>query len=118
MGLSCEVACEVLLTGDKPLTFCLEGHGETTDFSQLLSMLGINLSSEQLIFEPGLDQSDALEVLDIMGRTEPIDDRWTQEIGQYKEYANNKPDFFSSFNNDIALNRKILLICFSNSSLE
>ncbi|WP_027405595.1 flagellin lysine-N-methylase [Anaerovibrio sp. RM50] len=97
VGLSCEVACEVLLTGDKPLTFCLEGHGETMDFSQLLSMLGINLSSEQLIFEPGLDQSDALEVLDIMGRTEPIDDRWTQEIGQYKEYANNNPDFLADY---------------------
>ncbi|ORU01209.1 FliB family protein [Anaerovibrio sp. JC8] len=99
VGLSCEVSCELLLSDDKPLEFYLEGHKETMDFSGLLSMLGIDFTPEQLVFQPGLEQRDALEVLDIMGRTEPIDDSWELDIKRYVEYAQSNPDFLAAYCN-------------------
>ncbi len=96
VGLSCEVSCNLLL-GDAPLSFYVEGISELLNFSDLLDLLNINIPSQQQDFYPGLSIDDAMEVLDIMDSTEPIDDRWKMDIACFREYAQNTPDFLEKY---------------------
>lgn len=95
-GLCCEVTCEQLLNNE-PLLFQVEGEKETYSFPRLLSFLGIKLPAAKLAFLPGTEQADALEILEIMSETEPLDEKWEQELVQYREYALSRPDFLAEY---------------------
>ena len=96
VGLSCEVSCGLLLQAGS-LEFSIEGQSSNLSFSELLKLLGINMKKEQQTFHPGLSQNDALEVLEIMGNTEPIDDKWREDIAAYLQYARENPKFLENY---------------------
>ena len=79
------------------LEFSIEGHSDNLSFSELLKLLGINMKKEQQTFHPGLSKDDALEVLEIMGNTEPIDDKWREDIAAYMQYAQENPEFLENY---------------------
>ena len=96
VGLSCEVSCSLLLdTGS--LEFAIEGKDGKLGFSELLGLLGIDMEPAQQTFRPGLSQQDALEVLEIMGATEPIDDKWRDDIAAYQQYVQKNPKFLEDY---------------------
>ena len=96
VGLSCEVSCGLLLRAGS-LEFSIEGQSDNLSFSELLKLLGINMKKEQQTFHPGLSKDDALEVLEIMGNTEPIDDKWREDIAAYMQYAQENPEFLENY---------------------
>ena len=71
LGLSCEAACDLLLNNDAPLCVISEA-GECMTVPALLS-----LSGDALRFDGALPSAAYLRR---MGETEPIDERWPEEL--------------------------------------
>ncbi|MCF0152723.1 flagellin lysine-N-methylase [Megasphaera sp.] len=81
VGLCCEAACELLLSETGPLTFCDSESGRTLGgLSQLLEWLDYPLPDRELIYQPAMAQKDYERLLDVLSRTEPIDDAWTAQL--------------------------------------
>ena len=73
LGLSCEAACDLLLCSDAPLCVISEA-GERTVVPALLG-----LSGDALRFDGVLPSAAYLRR---MGETEPIDERWPEELSK------------------------------------
>jgi lysine-N-methylase len=73
LGLSCEAACDLLLNSDAPLCVISEA-GERMTVPALLG-----LSGDALRFDGALP---SVAYLRRMGETEPIDDRWPEELSK------------------------------------
>ena len=73
LGLSCEAACDLLLGSDAPLRIVSEA-GESITVPALLG-----LSGDALRFDGALPSQDYLRR---MAGTEPIDDRWPEELSK------------------------------------
>ena len=71
LGLSCEAACDLLLNNDAPLCVISEA-GESIPVPALLG-----LSGDALRFDGALPSAAYLRR---MGETEPIDERWPEEL--------------------------------------
>jgi lysine-N-methylase len=81
VGLCCEAACELLLSETGPLTFCDSESGRTLGgLPQLLEWLDYPLPDRELIYQPAMAQKDYERLLDVLSRTEPIDDAWTAQL--------------------------------------
>lgn len=83
LGLSCEKTCELLLA-QKTLGFLVDE--KSVDFTELLTLLGIPAAPQMLRFTPDLPQSRCTEILDVMARTEPIDERWIKELEEIRTH--------------------------------
>ena len=77
LGLSCEAACNLLLRQETPLRFLCDETGERLSLSALLERLGREVAEDSLRFD-GRPCSQGY--LDRLARTEPIDDRWPEEL--------------------------------------
>ena len=73
LGLSCEAVCDLLLGSDAPLRIVSEA-GESITVPALLG-----LSGDALRFDGALPSQDYLRR---MAGTEPIDDRWPEELSK------------------------------------
>lgn len=85
MGLSCERTCELLLAKSDMLLFHEGGRRDFWNLQQLLSRMGLELSTEDLVYMPGMTTEDATFVLDCMEKTEPIDGQWAKELQALQE---------------------------------
>ena len=75
LGLSCEVACALLLAERGPLRFLAEESGDACTLPQLLG-----LPAQALHFCPQPEAPRYQAVLDAFAATEPIDDAWTAQL--------------------------------------
>ena len=82
VGLSCEKSCELLLADLSTLTFHEENSDRAIDLSTLLGNMGMELPAEELVYLSGMTKDDAEFVLDCLGKTVPIDDAWTRQLGE------------------------------------
>lgn len=80
VGLSCEKSVELLLSDNAPLTFYAENDGRQFSFAEALQLTGIDIKDSNLNFTPDTSLSFNLAVIDVLSRTEPIDERWTASL--------------------------------------
>lgn len=80
LGLSCEHTCELLFRDNSPLMFTMEDSDLLLPFDSLLDMLKIPYDEVQLHFVPALTEARISYMLNQFGNTEPIDEKWTQEL--------------------------------------
>ncbi|MDO4203880.1 MAG: flagellin lysine-N-methylase [Selenomonadaceae bacterium] len=102
VGLSCEKSVELLLADTSPLTFCAEDDGHKFSFAEVFQLTGIDIKDSDLYFTPDTSLSFNLAVIDVLSRTEPIDEQWTASLadlraqlpsseGLLKKYAEEYP---------------------------
>ncbi len=84
VGLSCEKSVELLLADNAPLIFCDESDGRRFSFAEVLQLTGINIKDSDLKFIPDLSLSFNLDVIDVLSRTEPIDEQWTASLAELR----------------------------------
>lgn len=80
VGLSCEKTCELLLGNEKDLVFYIEDTEEELSFSEVLAVIGLNLPNEMQKFSLAVNAENINKVLEIMAKTEPIDENWSKEL--------------------------------------
>lgn len=80
VGLSCEKTCELLLGDEKDLVFYIEDTEEELSFSEVLAVIGLNLPNEMQKFSLAVNAENINKVLEIMAKTEPIDENWSKEL--------------------------------------
>lgn len=80
VGLSCEKTCELLLGDEKNLVFYIEDTEEELSFSEVLAVIGLNLPNEMQKFSLAVNAENINKVLEIMAKTEPIDENWYKEL--------------------------------------
>lgn len=81
VGLCCEAACKLLLSGTGSLTFCDSESGRIVgSLSQLLNRLGYPVPRSGLRYRPATTQKSYERLLAVLSRTEPIDDTWTAQL--------------------------------------
>lgn len=80
VGLSCEKTCELLLGNEKDLVFYIEDTEEELSFSEVLAVIGLNLPNEMQKFSLAVNAENINKVIEIMAKTEPIDENWSKEL--------------------------------------
>ena len=88
VGLSCEKTCELLLGDEKDLVFYIEDTEEEVSFSEVLSVIGLNLPNEMQEFSLDMNAENINKVLEIMAKTEPIDENWSKELSIMQDMDN------------------------------
>ena len=88
VGLSCEKTCELLLGDEKDLVFYIEDTEEELSFSEVLAVIGLNLPNEMQEFSLAVNAENINKVLEIMAKTEPIDENWTKELSIMQDMDN------------------------------
>ena len=88
VGLSCEKTCELLLGDEKDLVFYIEDTEEEVSFSEVLSVIGLNLPNEMQEFSLAVNAENINKVLKIMAKTEPIDENWSKELSIMQDMDN------------------------------
>lgn len=88
VGLSCEKTCELLLGDEKDLVFYIEDTEEEVSFSEVLSVIGLNLPNEMQEFSLAVNAENINKVLEIMAKTEPIDENWSKELSIMQDMDN------------------------------
>ena len=88
VGLSCEKTCELLLGDEKDLVFYIEDTEEELSFSEVLSVIGLNLPNEMQEFSLAVNAENINKVLEIMAKTEPIDEKWSKELSIMQDMDN------------------------------
>lgn len=88
VGLSCEKTCELLLDDEDDLVFYVEDTEEELNFSEVLAITGLELPKEMQEFSLAVNEENLNKILEIMGKTEPIDDKWTEEISIMQNMEN------------------------------
>ena len=83
LGLSCEAVTALLLESGEALRFVTQE--ESLTFPELLSNMGIAAEAESLRFAPFAGSADYAALLAAMARTEPIDERWPEELENLRE---------------------------------
>ena len=87
VGLSCEKTCELLLGDEKDLVFYIEDTEELS-FSEVLAVIGLNLPNEMQEFSLAVNAENINKVLEIMAKTEPIDENWSKELSIMQDMDN------------------------------
>lgn len=103
VGLSCEKVTELIF--DKTsLDFIICDTEKKISFKELLELLGINISKNQLslsrVLPDYLEETKIEKILDLFYSTEPIDDSWLNEVLIVKRFFKDNPDEFISENID------------------
>lgn len=88
VGLSCEKTCELLLGDEKALVFYIEDTEEELSFSEVLAVIGLNLPNEMQEFSLAVNAENINKVLEIMAKTEPIDENWSKELSIMQDMDN------------------------------
>lgn len=88
VGLSCEKTCELLLGDEKDLVFYIEDTEEEVSFSEVLAVIGLNLPNEMQEFSLAVNAENINKVLEIMAKTEPIDENWSKELSIMQDMDN------------------------------
>lgn len=88
VGLSCEKTCELLLGDEKALVFYIEDTEEEVSFSEVLAVIGLNLPNEMQEFSLAVNAENINKVLEIMAKTEPIDENWSKELSIMQDMDN------------------------------
>ena len=88
VGLSCEKTCELLLGDEKDLVFYIEDTEEELSFSEVLAVIGLNLPNEMQEFSLDVNAENINKVLEIMAKTEPIDENWSKELSIMQDIDN------------------------------
>lgn len=88
VGLSCEKTCELLLGDEKDLVFYIEDTEEELSFSEVLAVIGLNLPNEMQEFSLTVNAENINKVLEIMAKTEPIDENWSKELSIMQDMDN------------------------------
>ncbi len=88
VGLSCEKTCELLLGDEKDLVFYIEYTEEELSFSEVLAVIGLNLPNEMQEFSLAVNAENINKVLEIMAKTEPIDENWSKELSIMQDMDN------------------------------
>lgn len=88
VGLSCEKTCELLLGDEKDLAFYIEDTEEELSFSEVLAVIGLNLPNEMQEFSLAVNAENINKVLEIMAKTEPIDENWSKELSIMQDMDN------------------------------
>lgn len=88
VGLSCEKTCELLLGDEKDLVFYIEDTEEELSFSEVLAVIGLNLPHEMQEFSLAVNAGNINKVLEIMAKTEPIDENWSKELSIMQDMDN------------------------------
>lgn len=88
VGLSCEKTCELLLGNEKDLVFYIEDTEEELSFSEVLAVIGLNLPNEMQEFSLAVNAENINKVLEIMAKTEPIDENWSKELSIMQDMDN------------------------------
>ena len=88
VGLSCEKTCELLLRDEKDLVFYIEDTEEELSFSEVLAVIGLNLPNEMQEFSLAVNAENINKVLEIMAKTEPIDENWSKELSIMQDMDN------------------------------
>ena len=88
VGLSCEKTCELLLGDEKDLVFYIEDTEEELSFSEVLAVIGLNLPNEMQEFSLAVNAENINKVLEIMAKTEPIDEKWSKELSIMQDMDN------------------------------
>lgn len=88
VGLSCEKTCELLLGDEKDLVFYIEDTEEEVSFSEVLAVIGLNLPNEMQEFSLTVNAENINKVLEIMAKTEPIDENWSKELSIMQDMDN------------------------------
>ena len=88
VGLSCEKTCELLLGDEKDLVFYIEDTEEELSFSEVLAVIGLNLPNEMQEFSLDMNAENINKVLEIMAKTEPIDENWSKELSIMQDMDN------------------------------
>ena len=88
VGLSCEKTCELLLGDEKDLVFYIEDTEEELSFSEVLAVIGLNLPNEMQEFSLAVNAGNINKVLEIMAKTEPIDENWSKELSIMQDMDN------------------------------
>lgn len=88
VGLSCEKTCELLLGDEKDLVFYIEDTEEEVSFSEVLAVIGLNLPNEMQEFSLDVNAENINKVLEIMAKTEPIDENWSKELSIMQDMDN------------------------------
>lgn len=88
VGLSCEKTCELLLGDEKDLVFYIEDTEEELSFSEVLAVIGFNLPNEMQEFSLAVNAENINKVLEIMAKTEPIDENWSKELSIMQDMDN------------------------------
>lgn len=88
VGLSCEKTCELLLGDEKDLVFYIENTEEEVSFSEVLAVIGLNLPNEMQEFSLAVNAENINKVLEIMAKTEPIDENWSKELSIMQDMDN------------------------------
>ena len=80
--------CELLLGDEKDLVFYIEDTEEEVSFSEVLSVIGLNLPNEMQEFSLAVNAENINKVLEIMAKTEPIDENWSKELSIMQDMDN------------------------------
>ena len=88
VGLSCEKTCELLLGDENDLVFYIEDTEEELSFSEVLAVIGLNLPNEMQEFSLAVNAENINKVLEIMAKTEPIDENWSKELSIMQDMDN------------------------------
>ena len=88
VGISCEKTCELLLGDEKDLVFYIEDTEEELSFSEVLAVIGLNLPNEMQEFSLTVNAENINKVLEIMAKTEPIDENWSKELSIMQDMDN------------------------------
>ena len=88
VGLSCEKTCELLLGDEKDLVFYIEDTEEELSLSEVLAVIGLNLPNEMQEFSLAVNAENINKVLEIMAKTEPIDENWSKELSIMQDMDN------------------------------
>ena len=88
VGISCEKTCELLLGDEKDLVFYIEDTEEELSFSEVLAVIGLNLPNEMQEFSLAVNAENINKVLEIMAKTEPIDENWSKELSIMQDMDN------------------------------
>ena len=88
VGLSCEKTCELLLGDEKDLVFYIEDTEEELSFSEVLAVIGLNLPNEMQEFSLAVNAENINKVLEIMAKTEPINENWSKELSIMQDMDN------------------------------
>ena len=88
VGLSCEKTCELLLGDEKDLVFYIEDTEEELSFSEVLAVIGLNLPNEMQEFSLAVNAENINKLLEIMAKTEPIDENWSKELSIMQDMDN------------------------------
>ncbi len=81
LGFSCERVCELLWESDERLTFsCDEVDEETGE----VKTGAFSFPEQKLSYSPQTDRDHVAELLNVFGKTEPIDEEWTKSLDELR----------------------------------